>query len=787
MENQLSIVLGRNKLLKNVDIKKIDLSRIKGKLFTISEGQIVYREGDSADIIYLVINGEINLLKKRMLGKPKSYIFNDNDFFGHDEYFEETARFSTAVALRDSYLISLSKNEIDDLIKQDDEIYVNLRQPSAEIEEEFLKSTSESSPVKLFDNKLQPEELSNSKSISIEDDFFKSLAAADVFDSSKIIQPLEHFESKEDSDDEAAEQKFEEAFLNEEGIPKAEVDLTDIEVSEEKETDVKNEVEIKFEESSLLDEDGIPKPEFELPETPKTESHAEQKYSELDDALFSILSGGESQFSFPSVDKTVEPVPDINLFEEESEPISETLPETFEVPAEPAKDTSEEIIPNEQPEIEKTKESLYDFETDEIFAEADKKLSEVNEPVEPASDSQLISEEDKMGKDQLMMIIKAAELVNSTIKIDEVLKNIVEVATDLTNAERGTLYLVDREKAELWSLIAMGSERKEIRVKLGEGLSGFVAKTGEILNIKDARRDPRWRSDFDKSSGFVTKTVLTFPIKNNKEEIIGVLQLLNSRNGEFSKLDEELLNAMSIHSALALQNAEMVEKLLQGERIQSLGKMANFLIQDIKKPILVSKRYVEHLKTKTIPPDSAQIVEMLNEQLNQVADLVQTTSGYSEGKTILRTLNVSLNNTLTDYASRINAYVESRNCQIIPEYDKDITVKLDVKEFYQCYMHIIKNACDAMPDGGNIYISTKRDDKEKRVKLFFRDNGLGIAESLKEKIFEPFFTQGKKEGAGLGLSITKKVVEAHNGKVDVQSALGEGATFIITLSSASSI
>jgi signal transduction histidine kinase len=467
--------------------------------------------------------------------------------------------------------------------------------------------------------------------------------------------------------------------------------------------------------------------------------------------------------------------------------VQEPEPEIPQIPTEHVIEIPEEITPL-FPEDDKTgSEYPVNYETEEIFAEADKQISQFEKTEEDKIDSQPISEEGAMGNEQLKMIIKAAELVNSTIKIDEVLKNIVEVATDLTNAERGTLYLVDREKLELWSLIAMGSERKEIRVKLGEGLSGFVAKTGEILNIKDVRKDPRWRSDFDKTSGFVTKTVLTFPIKNNKEEIIGVLQLLNSRNGEFSKIDEELLNAISIHAALALQNAEMVEKLLQLERIQSLGKMANFLIQDIKKPILVSKRYVEHLKTKTLPADSAQIIEMLNEQLSQVADLVQTTSSYSEGKTILRTLNVSLNNTLSDYASRITAYVESRNCQIIPEYDKDVTVKLDVKEFYQCYMHIIKNACDAMPDGGNIYISTKRDDKEKRVKLFFRDNGLGIADSLKEKIFEPFFTQGKKEGAGLGLSITRKVVEAHNGKIDVQSSLGEGATFIIMLPTASSV
>ncbi|MEW6507640.1 MAG: ATP-binding protein [Bacteroidota bacterium] len=790
MENQLSIVLNRNKLLKNIDIKKIDLSRIKGRLFTISEGQIIYREGDSADIIYLIINGEINLLKKRLLGKPKSYIFSDNEFFGHDEFFEETTRFSTAVALRDSYIISLSKNEVDELIKQENEIYVNLRQTSAEIEQELLKKTTETPLKKTFDSEpIQEDKTADNKTLTGEEDFFKSLAATSGYDLPKVaptVDQTKHDTESESKESKNIDRKFEEAFLNEDGIPKSEVDLTELEETIPGFTPIIEKKEIPLFENNLLDENETSKPEVEIPSIPSVVVPPGQNLNELDDALFSILSSGEAPVVEKPVSEILNEDTNVNLFTEETEPLQEQETQIPYEPSEPVIEQFEEItsIPSK---LDKGKESLIDIKTEEIYAEANKQISPFEKPADEKINNKLLNEEDAMGNDQLKMIIKAAELVNSTIKIDEVLKNIVEVATDLTNAERGTLYLVDREKSELWSLIAMGSERKEIRVKLGEGLSGFVAKTGEILNIKNVQRDPRWRSDFDRTSGFVTKTVLTFPIKNNKEEIIGVLQLLNSRNGEFSNKDEELLNAISIHAALALQNAEMVEKLLQLERIQSLGKMANFLIQDIKKPILVSKRYVEHLKTKTLPTDSRQIIEMLNEQLSQVADLVQTTSSYSEGKTILRTLNVSLNNTLSDYAARITAYVESRNCQIITEYDKDTTVKLDVKEFYQCYVHIIKNACDAMPDGGNIYISTKRDDKEKRVKLFFRDNGLGIAESLKEKIFEPFFTQGKKEGAGLGLSITKKVVEAHNGQIDVQSSLGEGATFMILLPAASSV
>ncbi len=752
MENQLINSLSKNNLLKNIDITNIDFNNIKGKLITFNEGQIIYREGDSTNEIYLIISGEVNVIKKRLLGKSKSFVYSDNSFFGHEEFLEKTSRTSTAVALRDTYLIALSNYEIENLIQQNEKIKLNMLEPSisedqAEEKEEIKKST--------FDEYEPSKE-------KISEDFFKTIV--DFNQEDKIIQPAKSTTDKIEKSNEDI--ILDKDLFNEDGIPKPEIDLSGgEEITKE---DIFN---------TLLDEDGIPKPEFELPEE-KLDKTLEPREENLDDVLFSILSGTEekSDISKPETQKE-------NIQEElnRNEPSINFEEEKINIA-----NIQEETDPNIDIKMEENekKESItwQDYETEEIFSEVDNKLRSLSEKdTIQEIKKNLEQEEIKMKVDQLQMIIKAAEMVNSTIKIDEVLKNIVEVATELTDADRGTLYLIDREKNELWSLIAMGSEIKEIRLKIGEGMAGYVAKTGEILNIKDVSKDPRYRSDFDKASGYETKTALTFPIKNKKGEIIGVLQLLNSKKGEFSKYDEELLNAMSIHSAIALQNAELVEKLLQAERVQSLGKMANFLIQDIKKPILVSKRYAEHLKNKNLSPDNFQIVDMLLEQLNHVADLVQTTSSYSEGKTILRTLNVSLNKTLTDYSTRIETYVESRNCKILNEFDKDVNVKLDVKEFYQCYMHLIKNACDAMPDGGTITISTKKDEKEKKVKILISDTGLGIAESLKEKIFEPFFTQGKKEGTGLGLSITKQIIEAHGGKIEVQSSLGEGATFIITL------
>ncbi len=806
MENQLMVSLSKNKLLKNVDIENIDLRGIKGRLITIGEGEILFREGDYADHIFLVISGEINLLKKRLLGKTKSFIFNENDFFGQEEFFEETSRTSTAVALRDTYLISLMKEEVDELIRQDHQVMLNLREPMSEIEEEInfkrtaiqeakreekLTPPTWSEPIKETPPVQSKEKVEDHSNTHL---FFQSISDSSRFEEENLVHPLEKVEEpkKENPFDDIM--TFGSDIYNEDGIIKAEFELPEG-------RSVNAEPVIKKEE---------PKPFVEMPQ-PGISAKLDEG---LNDALFNMLSGSsispEEQFQKyetpqPPVAKAEAP----SLFQPKEDDNQFFAAMGFEEPKEvvpPVKEepkfniesmapTSAKVEPPQTPPS--FKPVPQDYESEDIFAEADaqikalaKEEEQVHSPVvetpgsAPTRSYTLPATDDsRMSKDELEMILRAAEMVNSTIKIDELLRNIVDVATELTGADRGTLYLVDKEKNELWSLVLIGNNVKEIRLRIGDGLAGYVAKNGETLNIKDVQNDPRFNKDYDRSSGYVTRNMICFPIKNNTGLIIGVLQLLNSKNGEFSGRDEVFLAALSIHSAIALQNAELVEKLLTAERVHSLGKMANFLIQDIKKPVLVSKRYAEHLLHKQLPQDSIQIIEMLLEQLVQVADLVQTTSSYSEGKTILRAVNVSLNNTLADYASRVETFVISRSCQIYNEFEKDVTVKVDIKEFFQCYMHIIKNACDAMPEGGSIYVSTKRENKN--VRILIRDNGLGIPEGFTEKIFEPFMSYGKKEGTGLGLAITKKIVEAHNGKIEVESATGTGATFIITLPVAS--
>lgn len=381
--------------------------------------------------------------------------------------------------------------------------------------------------------------------------------------------------------------------------------------------------------------------------------------------------------------------------------------------------------------------------------------------------------------EQLHLIVKSAEKVNSNIKLDDVLNSIVEVASELTNADRGTLYLIDEEQNELWSKVIQGLEAKEIRLKIGQGLAGSAAETNQTVNVPDASQDDRFNAGFDMATGYVTKSVLCFPIKNRDGKAIGVLQLINSKNGRFSELDEQFLEALSINAAIALENAELVEQLLRTDRLTSLGKMAGFILQDIKKPIITIKHFAEHIKKKQVPPDIRQVLDMQIEQANSVVNLVQTTLSYSEGKSILQSQVQSLNQVLDTILLMLAEYVEAQKVKLFKKYDKDVLVSVDKNEFYQACYQITKNACEAMPSGGNLYFATQIVDDA--IEISIRDTGLGVPDSIKDRIFEPFMSHGKKQGTGLGLAITEKIIKDHRGTITVESNLGEGSTFIISL------
>ncbi|HUK54938.1 MAG TPA: GAF domain-containing SpoIIE family protein phosphatase [Candidatus Binatia bacterium] len=180
----------------------------------------------------------------------------------------------------------------------------------------------------------------------------------------------------------------------------------------------------------------------------------------------------------------------------------------------------------------------------------------------------LASTERRGAMAELQSIIEATKSLNSTIDLAELMNIILRLASRQTGADRGTVFLVDREREEIWSLVGLGLDQQEIRMPIHQGLAGWVATHGETVNIADAYKDERFVATFDQKTGFLTRSVLCHPIRNNNEQIVGVLQLLNKKSGPFSGGDEGFLEAISLHVALALENARMHRAMLAQERLE---------------------------------------------------------------------------------------------------------------------------------------------------------------------------------------------------------------------------
>ncbi|MDP2168592.1 MAG: GAF domain-containing protein [Thermodesulfovibrionales bacterium] len=165
--------------------------------------------------------------------------------------------------------------------------------------------------------------------------------------------------------------------------------------------------------------------------------------------------------------------------------------------------------------------------------------------------------------EQLSTLIELTALINSTLETREVRRRAIEAATRLTGAETGSIILIDKETGELFFEVALGEKGdklKEVRLKKGQGIAGWVAEHGETVVVLDVQSDPRFFKGADKKSEFVTHDLVCAPVRT-KEKILGVLQVINKRSGKFDREDADILEALSNQVAVAVENANLYQEL----------------------------------------------------------------------------------------------------------------------------------------------------------------------------------------------------------------------------------
>lgn len=157
--------------------------------------------------------------------------------------------------------------------------------------------------------------------------------------------------------------------------------------------------------------------------------------------------------------------------------------------------------------------------------------------------------------------------LGTTLELDDLLELILGRLTDLLEADRSTLYLLDEASGDLVSRIVVGQQVRSIRLKVGHGIAGTVAKTGKPIRIHDAYKDPRFEPEWDLLTGFRTTTMLASPLKNHLGRTIGVIQVLNKKTArEFTFEDEAILSALSTQAAVAIDNSRLFLSLVQKNR-----------------------------------------------------------------------------------------------------------------------------------------------------------------------------------------------------------------------------
>ncbi|MDD8017179.1 MAG: cyclic nucleotide-binding domain-containing protein [Bacteroidota bacterium] len=380
---------------------------------------------------------------------------------------------------------------------------------------------------------------------------------------------------------------------------------------------------------------------------------------------------------------------------------------------------------------------------------------------------------------KLNTLIDAAKSVNSTLDLDKLLEIILETSIKSIAADRGTLYLVDELKGEIWSKALRGNEAIEIRLPLGKGLAGYVAKTGEIVSIPDAYNDPRFNPEVDKKSGYRTNNMLTMPMRNRDGKIIGVFQMLNKKGGPFTSQDEEFLNALSIHASIAIENAHLAQEMVNNERLSAVGRMASTIIHDIKNPMGTLRVYAQVMKKKSGNEEATKLADEMIHQVDRFVNMTQEILDFSKGVSSTNMEEVDFGEVMEGVLLFIEKDLTKANVQLARKLNFSGKAKVDQDKLIRVFYNIASNARDAMPEGGTLTVSTES--LGDMVKIEFTDTGTGMPEEVKRKIFEPFVTYGKKHGTGLGMAIVKKVIDDHKGKIEIDSELGKGTTIRMML------
>jgi len=178
----------------------------------------------------------------------------------------------------------------------------------------------------------------------------------------------------------------------------------------------------------------------------------------------------------------------------------------------------------------------------------------------------------RLSADDMAVILQVTRDLAAPFDLDTMLATVTAAARQVLHAERSSVWLHDAERGEL--VLRVSSDISDVRIPVGAGMVGACARDRQIINVSDCYADPRFDPAVDRRSGFRTRCALTLPLIDHREELVGVMQVLNRADGVFGAADESLAAALAAQCAVALQRVRMTAALIEGERLRHGLEMA---------------------------------------------------------------------------------------------------------------------------------------------------------------------------------------------------------------------
>jgi len=385
--------------------------------------------------------------------------------------------------------------------------------------------------------------------------------------------------------------------------------------------------------------------------------------------------------------------------------------------------------------------------------------------------------------DNLRILYDLIGEVGSIFNIEQLLQRTLAKVVEIMTADRGYVLLID-EDGKL-SLVAshLAAEGREQDIPISRTIiNEVVGKEVGVLS-SNAMSDKRFASG-KSVHNFGIRSAICVPIKGRRR-ILGVIQVdCSVSEHTYSTEQLRLLTAIGFQTGLAVENVRLYESAVQRERLAAVGETVAVLSHNIKNilqalsaGIDVVEMGLEHdnlAKAKASWP-------IVQRNIARINDLIINMLAFSKNREpLLESINV--NHLVEECIELQSSRADEKGIALLSDLDDVPPISADAAGLHQAFMNLLSNAMDAVAEQtGAITVATRYDSMHRQVVLSFTDNGQGIPPEQQDSIFDPFWSSKGQSGTGLGLAVTRKVIREHQGRIDVQSSVGQGTTFRITL------